>query len=451
MRYLSLFSGIEAASVAWIPLGWECVGVAEIEPFPSKLLAHHYPDIKNLGDITKITRQQIEALGHIDLVVGGFPCQDLSVAGLRKGFTNVDGSTTRSGLFYTALRIARWTNARWLLLENVPGIYSSNNGCDFASMAGKILNTEFVVPKNGWQNSGVACSERGMLEWRTLDAQYFGVPQRRRRMFALADFGNWRSRAPILLEQHGLQGHTAPRREKGQDVTEIAGTLAANGGGLNRPAGNANELDFCITTFDRQSSGEYGDAPVASTMSARDYKSPSDLITYAIAGNTIGRKPENGGNHLGYDASGVSYTLTKTDQHAVAFGHQNSASQGMAVDTISPTLDKSKTPAVAYCVGESPDLAHCLRSGASKADKHESTTYIRESMQVRRLTPIECARLQGFPDNYLSQVSGASDNAMYKALGNSMAVPVMQWIGERIQKISDMQNELYGERIELAA
>lgn len=241
MRFLSLFSGIEAASMAWLPLGWECVGVAEIEPFPCKVLAHHYPDVPNLGDITKITKEQIESLGHIDLVVGGFPCQDLSIAGKRKGFTNDDGSTTRSGLFYTALQIARWTNARWLLLENVPGIYSSNNGRDFASMAGEILNTEFAVPTNGWQNSGVAVSETGLLEWRTLDAQYFGVPQRRRRMFALADFGNWSSREPVLFERHSLQGHSAPSREKGKEVTEIAGTLTSNGGGLNRPAGNANE------------------------------------------------------------------------------------------------------------------------------------------------------------------------------------------------------------------
>ena len=410
MRYLSLFSGIEAATVAWQPLGWDCVAVAEIETFPGKVLAHHYPNVPNLGDITKITQQQIEALGNIDLVVGGFPCQDLSIAGLRKGLKNDDGSATRSGLFYTALQIAKWSGARWLLLENVPGIYSSNNGHDFAAMVGTILNTEFTLPKNGWQNSGIACSETGLLEWRTLDAQYFGVPQRRRRMFALADFGNWQSRPPILFEQHSLQGHPAPSREKRQEITEVAGTLAANGGGLNRPEGNANELDFCIVTGTCSGKETFG--TLMANCGAKQWLGNQEALSgdyhvFALAGNTIGRQPENGGNGTGYDASGVSYTLTKTDVHAVAFG-----------------------------VGEKPDLAHCLRSGASKADKHESTTYIEVNLKVRRLTPIECARLQGFDDNYLSQVNGASDSAMYKALGNSMAVPCMAWIGKRIEEIA---------------
>lgn len=429
MRFLSLFSGIEAASAAWLPLGWECVAVSEIEPIPCRLLAHHYPETPNLGDITKINQAQIETLGHIDLVVGGFPCQDLSVAGLRKGFNNVDGSATRSGLFYTALRIARWTNARWILLENVPGIYSSSNGRDFAAMVGEILDTEFAVPKNGWQKSGVACSATGLLEWRTLDAQYFGVPQRRRRMFALADFGNWQSRAPILFEQHSLQGHTAPRREKGQDVTPQAtrgtcsgkptfGTLMANCG-TKQWLGNQEAL-----------SGDYH--------------------VFALAGNTIGRQPENGGNGNGYDASGVSYTLTKTDQHAVAFGHQNSSSQGMAVDTISPTLDKSKTPAVAHtfkirggCEGGGKgylgqdDKAFTL---STMQDQHLMDT----KMQVRRLTPMECERLQGFPINYTNIGTAEKptpDSPRYKALGNSFAVPVVAWIGQRIELVSNLQKQ----------
>lgn len=367
MRYLSLFSGIEAASAAWLPLGWECVAVAEIEKFPCSVLAHHYPDVPNLGDITKITKEQIEAFGDIDLVVGGFPCQDLSIAGKRKGFTNDDGSATRSGLFYTALQISRWSNARWLLLENVPGIYSSNAGRDFASMAGEILNTEFAVPKNGWQNSGVACSEAGLLEWRTLDAQYFGVPQRRRRMFALADFGNWQHRPPILFEPESLRGDSAPRREKRQEVTEIAGTLTSNGDGLNRPAGNA-----------------------------------------------IGRQPENGGNGKGYDESGVSYTLTKTDVHAVAHAFK--------------VRGGCKGGGKGY-LGQD-EQAFTLSTGADQQLFH--------NLQVRRLLPIECERLQGFSDNF-TNIPGASDSARYKALGNSFAVPVVRWIGERIEMAINAQ------------
>lgn len=136
MRYLSLFSGVEAAALAFLPLGWECVGVAEIEKFPCAFLAHHYPDVPNLGDVTKITDEQIKALGHIDLIIGGFPCQDVSQAGKRKGFEH-DGKITRSGLFYEANRIVRVAREhcglRWLILENVPGIFSSRGGARFCN------------------------------------------------------------------------------------------------------------------------------------------------------------------------------------------------------------------------------------------------------------------------------------------------------------------------------
>src|SRR4051794_24056311 len=130
MRFLSLFSGIEAASTAWIPLGWECVAVAEKEPFPCALLKERHPSVPNLGDITKITQPQIAALGHIDAVVLGFPCQDVSVAGKQKGLKNADGSLTRTGLFFTAMQIIEWTGARWVIGENVPGLFSTNEGRD---------------------------------------------------------------------------------------------------------------------------------------------------------------------------------------------------------------------------------------------------------------------------------------------------------------------------------
>lgn len=408
MRYLSLFSGIEAASVAWIPLGWECVGVAEIEQFPCKVLGHHYPSVPNLGDITNITKEQVESLGHIDLVVGGFPCQDLSVAGLRKGLKNEDGSATRSGLFYTAMRIARWAKPRWILLENVPGLYSSHKGDDFAAVVREMGGSSVspTVPSAGWGTEGVALGEKALVEWATLDAQWFGVAQRRRRCFALADFGDWTSRPPILLEPESVRGDTPPSREKGQEVTEIAGTLAANGGGTTRPAGNANELDFCVATWP---------ADIASTLNASfgsklglenqhiNAGAPLFVPTYALAGNTIGRQPENGGNGAGYSED-LSYTLTKTDQHAVAYGFDKECNGSEElIGTMTANMWK-EPPSVAF-----------------------------GQMQVRRLTPLECHRLQGFPDHFLHQVKGATDSAMYKALGNSMAVPVMRWIGQRMK------------------
>lgn len=235
MRYLSLFSGVEAASLAWLPLGWECVAVAEIEPFPCGVLAHHYPDVPNLGDVTKITEAQIRALGHIDLVVFGSPCQDLSLAGQRKGF---DG--TRSSLFFTAVGIIRWARinngCRFALWENVYGAFSSNQGRDFAAVVGEMAGlTDVAVPANGWGIEGAAVGALGMLEWSLLDAQHFGVAQRRRRVFALTDFGDWASRPPILLEQESLRGDSAPRREKGEDFThDLAPCLTSSGRGIER-------------------------------------------------------------------------------------------------------------------------------------------------------------------------------------------------------------------------
>jgi|GEM_PF-648923 len=599
MRFLSLFSGIEAASVAWYPLGWECVGVAEIEPFPCKVLAHHYPNVPNLGSVTEITKEQIERLGHIDLVVGGFPCQDLSIAGKRKGLRNDDGSPTRSGLFYTAMQIVEWANPRWTLIENVPGLFSSRNGADFASVVGEMAGCEFSVPRDGWRNSGCAVGRIGLVEWVTLDAQYCrtplyprAVPQRRRRVFVVRDSGNWQGRKPLFFDEESLRGNPPPSREKGK---EVAGTISKGsftGGAGGRPEGAAGN-HFISTSKEyggegglplpEMRGGELGNMVAdvrmvrtgASVGASGNYFIPSgtcsgkqtfgtlmancgekqwlgnqealsgDYHVFALAGNTIDRKPENGGNGAGFDGSGTSYTLTKVDRHAVDYSFDSMSSNSMkssnpdsgcnevevakCLDTsrgLDPTCNQggmavafqqntrdagalSASPGmkqqnyIAFGVGEKPEVAHCLRSGASKADKHESTTYVaaqafnpvsatlkgsgkgsgtpdpsdgnghslvsayrtnaagqindqegiaaalntqtdpcaqilHQDMSVRRLTPTECARLQGFSDSYLSQVPGASDTQMYRALGNSMAVNVMQLLGQRIQMVDDL-------------
>lgn len=227
MRYLSLFSGIEAASVAWGALGWECVAVAEVDPKASSLLAYRYPGIPNLGDVSKITDEQIAALGQVDLVVGGSPCQDLSTAGKRLGLTG-----SRSGLFHEQIRIfhaaKKHCGARFLLWENVCGAFSSNKGKDFAIVVGKMAGLGDVgVPQNGWGSEGCAVGDNGLLEWSTLDAQWFGVPQRRRRVFALLDTGDWSDRPPILLEPNSLRGDTPSREKTGKAVA----ALTSNGVG----------------------------------------------------------------------------------------------------------------------------------------------------------------------------------------------------------------------------
>lgn len=235
MRYLSLFDGIGAVHVAAQPLGWTCVATAEIEPFPAAVVEHRFPGIPNLGDVTKITDAQIAALGLLDLVVGGSPCQDLSVAGKQCGL-----SGERSGLFHEQVRIfhaaRHLCGARYLLWENVPGAFSTNGGRDFAIVVGALAGCVLNVPAGGWRNAGVALGTHGLVEWCVLDAQFFGVAQRRRRVFALLDTGNWAGRGPVLLEPESVQRHPAPSRESRQEfAAATAPSLTASGRGVARP------------------------------------------------------------------------------------------------------------------------------------------------------------------------------------------------------------------------
>jgi DNA (cytosine-5)-methyltransferase 1 len=192
LRFGSVCSGIEAASCAWHPLGWQTSFVSEIEPFPSAVLAHHYPTVPNLGDMTKFKDWPDAA---IDVLVGGTPCQSFSVAGLRKGLAD-----PRGNLMLTYLAIAERFAPRWLVWENVPGVLSSNGGRDFGTLLGGLAELGY----------GFA--------YRVLDAQYFGVAQRRRRVFVVGHFGDWRRAAAVLFERESLLGHPAPRREARQRV-----------------------------------------------------------------------------------------------------------------------------------------------------------------------------------------------------------------------------------------
>jgi DNA (cytosine-5)-methyltransferase 1 len=404
MIYGSVCSGIEAATVAWHGLGWKPSFFSEIEKFPRDVLAHHYPNTPLHGDFTTIEKDDYEP---IELLVGGTPCQSFSVAGLREGLND-----PRGNLMLEFGALANRLQPKWLVWENVPGVLSSNDGKDFGSFLAMLAELGY----------GFA--------YRVLDAQHFGVPQRRRRVFVIGCFGDWRSAAAVLFERDSLQGNPPPSREKRKVITgSIAfgvGEREEIGHCLRSGASRADkhESTTYIATFDRQSSGEYGDASVASTMSARDYKSPSDLVTYALAGNTIGRQPENGGNGTGYDDSGVSYTLTKTDQHAVAYAFDSLASNSM----------KSSNP-LSGC--NQVDISKTIDTSGLNPACNQGGNAVMQNMQVRRLTPVECERLQGFPDNY-TNIPGASDSPRYKALGNSMAVPVMKWLGERIQMVELM-------------
>ena len=457
MNFLSICSGIEAASVSWNPLGWKSVGFSEIEKFPCAVLAHHYPDTPNYGDMTNFKEWNINE--SIDLVCGGTPCQSFSVAGLRKGMDD-----PRGNLMLTFLGIVDRFRPRWVVWENVPGVLSSNRGRDFGTFLG-------------------ALGELGYgFSYRILDAQYFGVAQRRRRVFVVGYLGDWRPAAAVLFERHSLQRHPAPSREARKEAASVAGTIAASGCGLTRPAGNANELDFCVAsytpssfanymegvgtlkanggdlgggsetliqTFDRQAQSEYGTQDISSSVMARDYKSPSDLVSYAIAENIIGRQPHNGGNGDGFSED-LSYTLNATGVHGVAqviHGTQdpcvsdiafaqgrNNGGENVLVQPMA--FAQNTRDEVRYVNGDGSLVGALAAEPGMK-----QTSYIQQAMVVRRLTPTECEFLQGFPRSYTQipwrnkPVADCPDGPRYKALGNSWAVPVARWIGERIEKV----------------
>jgi DNA (cytosine-5)-methyltransferase 1 len=400
MKFLSVCSGIEAASCAW---DWEAVAFSEIEKFPSQVLSYHYPETPNWGDMTKF-KEWPDA--NVDVLVGGTPCQSFSVAGLRKGLDD-----PRGNLMLTYLAIAAKYRPKWVVWENVPGVLSSNGGLDFASFL------------RGLGECGYG------FAYRVLDAQYFGVPQRRRRVFVVGCFGDWRSAAAVLFERHSLSGNPAPSREKRQSIAASTGTGAANS---NWPAEISSTLD---TTFGTKQGLENQHINAGCPMFV-----PAQPI--ALAENTIGRQPQNGGNGDGFTDGGPMYTLNATGVHGVAqqivFSGQMSNPQ-TDVD-MTQTL-QAKNP-MAVCLGgqhpnagigidQSPTLTNAMGAGGGHIP-------ITNAMQVRRLTPVECERLQGFPDGYTDiKLKGkpTPDGLRYKALGNSMAVPVMRWIGQRIEAV----------------
>ena len=501
MRYLSLFSGIEACGIWKDRLGWEPVAFAEIEPFPCAALVHHYPDVPNLGNIMDITDDQIAALGHIDVVVGGSPCQDLSIAGKRQGMTKDSG--TRSSLFHHQIRIfdaARKHNgARFLLWENVPGAFSSNKRADFAAVVGEMVGTYPTVPKK-WEKEGLAIGPNGLVEWCVLDAQWRGLAQRRKRVFALLDTGDWASRPPILLEPKSLSGDTPPSREAGEIA---AGTLEA------RSTGCFGIDEECNVTDDhfgpllrggqggtRQSvhiqrglplsevpGGELGDvvadvrvvrgdSDVAHTLKGDGFDGSEDgtgrgtpIVPVIATGEPPllirMREGKDGGGKGPLISENVSLTIATSNDQVLAYrvhGEHSTAMTGNGVARVADPTELARcldtcggysanqggNVVMAYrwqndADGIVPDeVASTLRANGTTTDERTTGAYVQQaSMQVRRLTPVECARLQGFPDDYLSQVvwkkKAPADGVQYKALGNSMARNVMLYIGQRIE------------------
>jgi DNA (cytosine-5)-methyltransferase 1 len=409
VRYLSVCSGIEAATEAWHELGWLPEAFSEIEPFPCAVLKHHYPEVPNLGDMTKFKEWNI---GPIDLLVGGTPCQSFSVAGLREGLAD-----PRGDLMLTCLAIARRHRPRWLVWENVPGVLSSNGGEDFA------------------------CLLRGLAElgygfaYRVLDAQHFGVAQRRRRVFVVGYLGDWHPAAAVLLERSSLSGHPAPSREKRQRATPSPVPGVANcltnrmHKGINTTVDEGQtpiiELPEVMCTL--RSSGAGFDRPGnASTEHETYIPTRNPTVKEAISIQDV-RPIEKIQNGRGWNDDGTAYTI---DTHAT---------QGVAHPMVSMAMRESGQ---GYWMQD--EIAGTLRAEGEDRPSRPSHVIQQAAMQVRRLTPRECERLQGFPDDYTAiswRGKEAPDGPRYKALGNSMAVPVMRWIGKRIQQVEKILDE----------
>jgi DNA (cytosine-5)-methyltransferase 1 len=397
MRYGSVCSGIEAASMAWHGLGWEPAFFSEIDSFPRSVLAHHYPDVPLHDDFTTIKQGEY---GAIDLLVGGTPCQSFSIAGLRGGLDD-----DRGNLALSFIKLAQRERPQWVVWENVPGVLSSNGGRDFGSFLGALAEIGY----------GFA--------YRVCDAQYWGVAQRRRRVFVVGYLGDWRRAAAVLFERESLSGNPAPSREKEQDNTPFpaSGTEVYECHGQDSRVKALGETCSTVTakygtgggnvpivTARMRGFGDYASDGTASTVKARDYKDATDLVAYGF---------QSTANVCDIAAAGadISPTLRSADPMAVAFAENQRAE-----------------------VYEM-NVTNSLSGGGGKAGQGYQA--IRQGLTVRRLTPTECERLQGFPDGFTQipyrnkPAERCPDGPRYKALGNSMAVPVMKWIGERIATV----------------
>jgi DNA (cytosine-5)-methyltransferase 1 len=402
VTYLSVCSGIEAASVAWGPLGWTPWAFAEVDQFPSAVLAHHYPGVPNLGDMTRFEEWPD---ADVDVLVGGTPCQSFSVAGLRAGLDD-----PRGGLLLTYLAVARRYRPRWVVWENVPGVLSADDGRAFGSLLGGLAELGY----------GFA--------YRVLDARHFGLAQRRKRVFVVGHLGDWRRAAAVLFERASLSGHPAPRREAGEDVAGTLGGSSQSGGFRTTDLDNSGAfIPEIAPTLLAGGNRTGGDRPPGANVDTCE-----SLIPSFIAFDT---NPDNRCNPLAAGAHPPAVAFDARQSNVITYGDKSGP-----LDTDGWSIGVLSFSAKDYG-GDTGDVAGALNAQSGRTGKGDAAPHVAHRMTVRRLTPRECERLQGFPDDYtLIPYRGkpAADGPRYKALGNSMAVPVMAWIGRRIQMVDDI-------------
>jgi DNA (cytosine-5)-methyltransferase 1 len=508
MRFGSVCSGIEAASVAFAPLGWKAAWLAEIDAFASAVLAHHYPGVPNLGDMTtlaaRIDAGEVEAP---DGLWGGTPCQAFSVAGLRRSLDDARGNLSlefiRIADAIDRVRRAAGKPPAWIGWENVPGVLSTKDNA-FGAFLGGLCGCDAAIPApaDGWPSAGVVAGPSRVVAWRVLDAQFFGVAQRRKRVFVLAlgGPGAWACADALLPVGDRMLWHPAPSREAGQRAARpiaagsphgsgyrndadtadnlVAGTLGCRS--ADHPSGLKSESDFIVAAFGGNNTG--GAIDVAAGLNAKggagrmDFDSET-FVTHSLRGEGFDASEDGTGRGtplIPIDMRQASRGATMTNNRAEGTSG-GAPGTGIGSDgDPSPTISTSHTPAIAFDCKSSGQNGFGVReelAGTQRAMAHSNShtnggghQAVMTGMQVRRLTPRECERLQGFPDDYTLVPHGtnrakdfrewleylrlriaglteddarrlAADGPRYQALGYSWAVPCARWVGQRINDV----------------
>lgn len=427
MKYLSVCSGIEAATVAWHGLGWEPVAFAEIEAFPAAVLAHHYPTVPNLGDLTKYREWPEELLVEVELLVGGTPCQAFSVAGQRRSLDDERGNLSLVYVnLYHHINEVRKRHGRppaIALWENVPGVLSTKDNAFGCFIGGLLRCDEAPQTESGkWDKAGFLSSETVRVGYRVLDAQYFGVAQRRRRVFLAAvpcelveRFGERACPSEILSLRESVLGNPPARGAAWEDV---AGTIGSSVGDWSRTETETACIAQPFTKSKRAQSSSDDESwvpgEIAPTQNQFDQGDTRATTVVAFTQNSRDEVRQiNGGGSV---AGALSADAGMHQTNYLAFANR--------------TRDGIKVPEVMKD-GVVPALTNPGNGGRADA------VNIASAMQVRRLCPSECEALQGFPIGYTDvqyRKKSAADGPRYRALGNSMAVPCMWWLGHRIHQ-----------------
>lgn len=426
MKYLSICSGIEAASVAFGPLGWKPLAFSEIEAFPRAVLQHHYPDTPLHGDFTKLKDEPW--IVDADLLCGGTPCQAFSVAGLRQSLADDRGNLTLQFVLLADaidnLRRAAGREPAWILWENVPGVLSTKDNAFGAFLGGLCGRDEPIAePADGWTRAGVVDGPARVAAWRVMDAQHFGLAQRRQRVFVLAlgGAGRWAAADALLPIIESSRWHPAPRRGKGEGVAPTISARTKGGGGLGTDAECDGALIEVLAIRNSGRDCDTREGRTGTTMQADMMFTLQAQQQHSMLVRM--REGKEGGGKGPLVSEDMSLTLATANDQVLAYPINTQLGLRGA--------ETSNSTREGIGIGNEGDPSFTLQAAHSHAVAH--------GMQVRRLTPVECEKLQGFPPGYTAipwrgkPAEDCPDGPRYKALGNSWAVPVVRWIGERIE------------------